>query len=58
MEGAAIAALSLARVNEDYMNEGVLGLLLVACINDADPTRWRPVPQTAGPWLSVSGIHG
>ena len=55
VEDAAIAALSLARVNEDYMNEGVLGLLLVACINDADPTRWRPVPQTAVPGSQSAG---
>ena len=33
------AALALTRMNEDYMHQGLLGALLVACINENDPTR-------------------
>jgi hypothetical protein len=42
------SALALARMNEDFMHEGLLGPLLVACINNGDPSRLRtPLGGTA-----------
>lgn len=33
------AALALTRMNEDYINQNVLNVLVVSCINSNDPTR-------------------
>ena len=37
------AALALTRMNEDFLHEGIIGPIMIACINEGDPTRYRPV---------------
>jgi hypothetical protein len=46
----AVPALALVRNNEDYIHEGILGAIIVACVNEHDPTRYRrPVAGSAVP---------
>ena len=51
-----VASLALTRMNEDYMNLGVLDVLLTSCINEGDPTRLaRRFGNTAGEPLADAG---
>jgi hypothetical protein len=36
---SAAAAFSLTRMNEDYIHQGILDILVISCINEFDPTR-------------------
>jgi|SRR5579859_2997849 len=48
------AALSLTRMNEDYLNQGPIGSIIVSCINEYDRTRFNLDQQND--WLrSVCG---
>ena len=38
----ATNALALTRMNEDYLHLGILGVVVIGCINDGDRTRFRP----------------
>jgi peptidoglycan hydrolase-like protein with peptidoglycan-binding domain len=51
--GASAYALALARMNEDYIDQSLLGAIIVSCVNEYDVTRFRPkAPNTqVNPWL-------
>lgn len=42
----ATNALALTRMNEDYLHLGILGVVVIGCINDGDRTRFRPKDES------------
>jgi len=42
----ATNALALTRMNEDYMHLGIPDVVMIACINDSDRTRFRPKDES------------
>jgi hypothetical protein len=48
---SAAMPLALVRMNEDYMHGGLLGTLLVACVNEYDPS--RDMAPGSNAWLKA-----
>jgi hypothetical protein len=48
-DASATGALSLVRMNEDFLHQGVVDLLITSCINEFDPTRLRPSRSESDP---------
>lgn len=55
VESKALATLNLTRLYEDYADHDLVGVIMVACINNGDPTRLRatgPSGQPGNDWLN------